>query len=402
MLMSVSALVTSCIAVVSFQAPKIRDSSGVRVVENAAPMLANAWRVPAQPLAQIGVTAGDPAQELYRVAGVVLLTTDVVVVANGGTNELRWYSPEGRHIRTVGGSGGGPGEFSMLSEVFGLPGDSVAAYDVRARRLTVFDSAGQFVRSQQVPPDPTFLYPSLTHRFGDGTYLAVTGSISLGDHGPTRVERLPFGVYRFVPASGRIEEIASYPGLEVIIGPTGGMTQDGTVLVGRNRRAFGRNTTVTGYADGWIVADNDRPELQYWSATAGLRIIARWHVEPQPTTRADIETYKKALFERSDDPAWRRRMEAAWAAWPDPPNTKPYFGDQMQVDPAGNVWIQEFIGPEGGGNTWSVLDASGRWLVDVVLPSHHRVLAVGDDRIVLLQRTELDVEVLSVHEIQKR
>jgi hypothetical protein len=289
----------------------------------------------------------------------------------------------------------------MLTTVFRFPGDSVAAFDVRARRLSVFDSTGEFVRSQQVPADAALRYPSLTHRFGDGTFLTVSGGMPIGDRGPTRVERLPFDVYRFTPDSDRVEVLARYPGLEVVIGPTSGISPDGTVPIGRNRRAFGRNTTIAGHADGWIVGDNAIPELQYWTRGGGLRTLARWRGEPRPTTRAEIEAYKITLVERYDDGARRRRMEAAWAAWPDPPSTKPYFGDEMHVDPTGNVWVREYIGPRERSNAWSLLDSSGVWLVEVVLPPHDRILAVGDDRVVVLHRTPLDVEIISVYEIER-
>jgi hypothetical protein len=392
------ALNTAALPIQSFQ---IRDSLGIRIVVNTEPAQAEAWSVAREPLAEIGVVAGDPAHELYRVVGAVVLSTGVVVVANGGSNDLRWYSPSGDHLRTVGATGGGPGEFRMLTTVFRFPGDSVAAFDVRARRLSVFDSTGEFVRSQQVPADAALRYPSLTHRFGDGTFLTVSGGMPIGDRGPTRVERLPFDVYRFTPDSDRVEVLARYPGLEVVIGPTSGISPDGTVPIGRNRRAFGRNTTIAGHADGWIVGDNAIPELQYWTRGGGLRTLARWRGEPRPTTRAEIEAYKITLVERYDDGARRRRMEAAWAAWPDPPSTKPYFGDEMHVDPTGNVWVREYIGPRERSNAWSLLDSSGVWLVEVVLPPHDRILAVGDDRVVVLHRTPLDVEIISVYEIER-
>jgi len=289
-----------------------------------------------------------------------------------------------------------------LASVFKFPGDSVAAYDVRAQRLSLFDPAGQFVRSEQVPANETPRYPTLTHRFPDGTFLAISDFVGAGGSGPTRVERLPSDVYRFWSQGGRLEVLSRHPGLEVVIGPTSATGRSGSVRVGLNFRAFGRNTTVAGYGDGWIVGDNARPELQYWTLSSGVRILARWRVEPQPTTRADIEAYKTTLFERYDDPARRRRMEAAWAAWPDPPRTKPYFGDEMYVDAEGNVWVREYVGPGDSGNTWSVLDSAGVWLVDVVLPSHDRILALGADRVVVLQRTPLDVEFVSIYEIEKR
>jgi hypothetical protein len=289
----------------------------------------------------------------------------------------------------------------MLSDVFNMAGDSVATFDLRARRLSVFDSSGEFVRSKPVPADAALRMPRLIHQFLDGSFLAVSGGFEIGDQGPTRVERLPFDVHRFEPNTGTVARLAPFPGLEVVIGPTSATGPNGAALIARNTRAFGRNTTVVGYGDGWVVGDNENPALQYWTRSGGVRVVARWRTGPRPTTRSDVEEYKRILLERHDDPSRRRRMETAWDAWPAPPRTKPYFGDEMHADPAGNVWVREFAAPNGGANGWSVIDGSGVWLVDVVLPTHDRILAVGDDCVVVLQRTPMDVEIISILEIEK-
>lgn len=95
----------------------VRDSSGVRIVESPAPTWGRAlpWTVSAEPIVTIGTVEGDAAYQLHRVGAALRLSDGRIVVANNGSSDLRYYDSAGRHVRTVGRRGEGPGEFSMLS-----------------------------------------------------------------------------------------------------------------------------------------------------------------------------------------------------------------------------------------------------------------------------------------------
>lgn len=111
-----------------------------------------------EPVVTIGVVEGDEAHQLYHVVGSVRLADGRVVVANGGSSELRFFDANGRFIRAVGGRGGGPGEFAWLTGLYGHGSDSLLAVD-GAGRLSVFDTAGTFARLaalDSVSGDPTF------------------------------------------------------------------------------------------------------------------------------------------------------------------------------------------------------------------------------------------------------
>jgi hypothetical protein len=111
------------------QAHTSRDSAGVTIVENrrGAWGRRDSWRLSQTPLLDIGVCEGDPSYELFDAHSSVRLTDGTIVVANGGTQELRWYDATGTFVRSVGRSGGGPGEFTSLDDIALLGGDSVAA-----------------------------------------------------------------------------------------------------------------------------------------------------------------------------------------------------------------------------------------------------------------------------------
>jgi hypothetical protein len=86
----------------------VRDSGGVRIVENTSPqwLESQQWRLTEEPIVDIG--GGDTAEEqLHRVRGAARLSDGRIVVADGGSQELRFYAPSGEHERSAGGRGGG-------------------------------------------------------------------------------------------------------------------------------------------------------------------------------------------------------------------------------------------------------------------------------------------------------
>jgi hypothetical protein len=91
----------------------VRDSAGIRIVENhlpggAAPIYAELGA----PDLEIGVVDGDPAYSFTNVVGVRALPDGGFLVAEGPARELRLFDGNGRHVRSIGRAGDGPGEFS--------------------------------------------------------------------------------------------------------------------------------------------------------------------------------------------------------------------------------------------------------------------------------------------------
>lgn len=116
------------------------------------------WRLSDEPLVQIGVVAGDPVYELHRATSSIRQSDGRIVVADVGSREIRAFGPDGRHAWTAGGRGEGPGEFRWLGRVLPFAGDSLIIHDFAGDRLTVFDSDGQFGRTDSLnrSHDPDF------------------------------------------------------------------------------------------------------------------------------------------------------------------------------------------------------------------------------------------------------
>ncbi|MDP2954906.1 MAG: hypothetical protein Q8N53_00680 [Longimicrobiales bacterium] len=105
------------------------------------------WEALAPPDVLIGREAGPDSVLLFDVQAAVTLATGAIAVANAGSYEIRYYDPDGGFVRATGRRGDGPGEFRFLRYLARLPEDSILAFDRGNQRVSVFDPAGQFVRS---------------------------------------------------------------------------------------------------------------------------------------------------------------------------------------------------------------------------------------------------------------
>ena len=126
-----------------------RDSAGILIVENARPPDASrlGWRIGPEPDVSIGVLEGEEPYMLHWVADATKLPDGRIVVANGGTQEVRVFDADGQHLTAWGGDGGGPREFMSLVGVGRWPGDSIAAWYAGNLGISIFDYEGVFART---------------------------------------------------------------------------------------------------------------------------------------------------------------------------------------------------------------------------------------------------------------
>src|SRR6185295_5033329 len=118
-----------------------RDSAGVRVVASARPLwrAGRGWRVDSLPAVEFRAGPSGPPREVL--AGVLLPSGDVVV-ADGGSQELRWYDGSGQYLRSARGDGTPGGEFGTLSALAGLDDGGVLAWDGASLRSVRFAADG--------------------------------------------------------------------------------------------------------------------------------------------------------------------------------------------------------------------------------------------------------------------
>jgi hypothetical protein len=367
----------------------VRDSAGIRVVENRAPMPGTlSWQVSPTPRVEIGTLQGDDVYQLFQVGGVVSLTDGTIVVANGGTHELRFYDREGRFLRSAGREGEGPGEFRGVGRVAQV-GDSIVAYDWGLSRISVFDSSGQHVRSARVKWQSEGSAEALGV-FGDGRWLFSTGFSFV----PSEVSKVVRDTSDYVILSreGEFEHwIGRFPRVEFFVMST---AQQGRA----SSRVFGRTTFHAVSERHAYIGATDRYEIFRYTSEGELDQIVRKEHEPLAVTDEDVAERKRERLEEASS-NWRPTLERMYLDMPIP-TTMPAFAG-LCVDASGNLWVLEYARPSDDRRRWTVFVPDGRALGTIDTPPRLQVHQIGDDFVLGTSRDELGVEHVQVYELTK-
>ncbi|HEV2735173.1 MAG TPA: hypothetical protein VGV85_10055, partial [Longimicrobiaceae bacterium] len=234
--------------------PVVRDSAGVKIVENSAPAWGEGqgWRLAAEPALDIGMLDGPPQYQLGRVTGAVRLGDGTVVVGDDQSKDLRFFDRAGRHVRTVGREGGGPGEFKAVGSLAAL-GDSLVVGDYNNRRVTVFAPDGKLVRAVPLDAAGSQSFTLPVGYFGDGSVLVSSAGVFDGGS-ESGVSRDSITYLRLAAAGGAPREVGRFVGSEMFVQSGGG-----AVMVGP--RAFGRSAEVTVVPDGFFYGSSDTYQI---------------------------------------------------------------------------------------------------------------------------------------------
>lgn len=102
---------------------------------------------------RVGDDESGEAYEFTNIVGVALSPEALVHVMQQREQGVRVFDARGRHVRTIGRDGGGPGEFRGLAAI-GFLGDTLWSYDSSLRRLSYFAADGTFLTSEATTPMP--------------------------------------------------------------------------------------------------------------------------------------------------------------------------------------------------------------------------------------------------------
>lgn len=379
----------------------VRDSAGIRVVENREAIDSAVWTI-GEPLLSIGVVEGEPAYELRDVVGAVMLGDGRIVLANSGSEELRWFDAEGRHIRSTGREGEGPGEFRSLESIFRYGPDSIVVYDRSLRRISVFDTAGRHGRVVSIASPGRNWTPSLVTPFTDGTLLVAVQ--------PPFAPAATGGVYRAVgtvhhiSATGEVlDSVASFAGPEIATGSPGGRP----VVVGL---PFGRSGSVAGNDAGVVVSDGGPISYDVFSPDGKLTTRVRLEIAPRLLTKTETDAYMAERMKRAQEQGIPEilEMERTLAELMQFPETYPGIA-ALYLDAAGNVWTEEarlademYLSGYELVRRYRIFNAEGRHTGSMSLPAGTRPLEIGEDWILLRAIDDLGVEYVRLHPLVRR
>lgn len=375
-----------------------RDSAGIAIVENGPLAAAPVWSVPDSPLVSLGGQPGDPGHDLNRVVAGRFLPGGRILVAEGGSAQLRVFDSTGRFLHAVGRQGSGPGEFASYVGLVPSAGDSLLTVD-GAQRYSVFGPDLSFVRSFRVERHPSYRFATVWGRMTDALVgLAVDwdSAVATGT-----VHRSPLRFLRLDLEGRYLGVLLIAPGIERrrILTSEGGRS-----FPADDEFGFGRQTVWAVTADGMVLGTDERFELRVVGDTGALQRIIRVQEAPVPVTQADRDAHIERRLEpirnwRPASPAMReeqeRRIRAAVFS-----DRFPFYGAITPGD-GGTLWVQRYQRPSDRHYDYVVFDSVGRVAATVRLPDRVRPFLFASDRVLARWQDEDDVEYVRVYPIRR-
>lgn len=367
-----------------------------------AAQLAAPIHVEARALLDIGgANAVGPAQ-LARVRGVMRLAGGVIVVADAGSSELRYFTAAGGHIRTAAGRGSGPGEVEGFDAAVAVD-DSIYAFDQRGP-LVVFDSGGRYVRRIELgenPPGMTFGWPRGVMR--GGAVAGLRWRMTIRTLGELQADSTLLVVKA---ASGGEERVlARYPRWEGFELRAGARPAP---------RAFSGDVVLATAARELCAGFSRTFDITCRDAAGRLtRRITMPNAE-RPVTEAMRSGLRRALGGIAPDGSQRlqgapRTAREALARSMEFARTLPEFS-RLLIARDDRLWVRiaepEDFFPRWGGSParvasrWRLFERSGERTRDVILPASFDLFDAGADWVLGVQWDEDDAEHVVMYRLQ--
>lgn len=322
------------------------------------------------------LAASEPPLEFSFVTSVAVDSKGRIYVADRFIKAITVLNQDGSPLTQIGREGDGPGEFRFVWQLYALPGDSLATYDLDQGRLTVFTPEAFGVAytlsfPQAAPrlgvPNGVLLFPDQRKIVAQYFRTFRPGQDPRGDYNPEQVVHVLN--WDGTPERTSVLTLAAPQSL---VWRQGGR-------VGIALFPFGWPARIVRGPDGRLYyGKGDSLQIEIFDL-AGQRIgtYSRSYTPPR-ITRRDLEWAETQVSER-----FRRALkEAAPERWP--------AFRQFTVDDKGRMWIG-LETPRGQPTVWTIVDASGEMLCRSVLPEDLEIKLVKGDRVFGVLKDELEV-----------
>lgn len=351
-----------------------RDSAGIAIVANTAPLWSQGrgWVVGESALVEISAV-GAPQTALR-------LSDGRIVVADGRAVGLRYFSADGRELYTVGGPEDGPGAIRSLYHLDLGVADTLVAFDLAQGKELFFDPNGAYAGAVTITRSLT---PAGSNGFvpkglaPDGRYLLQRDEAPFpfpGEPGNLRADstRL-FWLARtgvLADSSGRL-----------VAGEVFGFALTGARgerIVAPLARPMAPALHVASGRDRVWIGDGGSWEVRGLGNTGEVERIIRLPLAIDPLTPALRDTFiarYRDQVRRAGGNALQQQFAAGIADAPFP-DRFPAYGDILAGEDS-TLWLLHVSQAEDAPTTWSVIDPDGRWLGEVTLPARFRPTAVG-------------------------
>jgi hypothetical protein len=369
--------------------PTVRDSAGVRIVENAQAPLGE-WHLGTSPLFTLGWGSEDP--KLTWVQSGRVLPDGGALVADFGDKSIFRVGPDGSIVATWGREGEGPGEYQGLDAML-LRGDSVLVSDRRLMRVTLLSLDGEVLATRPLP----------------GAVLHEVSSV-LADG---RILLIPGNAYSYVTEMRQEWVFERQP---IIAAALDAVTVDTLVQLPHLRRWYGSRGAspgavsvrgrAGGFADGFAWSRADQPEVRWYDGRGRLVQIARWNEVPvalTPEWRTRLaRNYEEAIRSRNADEKFVAARLAEFEEGLDRHEGPLPYWDSFLVDRQGNAWLREYSLPGEPSARWRVITRDGTFVGWIDVPNVASILDITSDRVLAVRLDEFDVSAVVMFQLSRR
>lgn len=371
------------------------DSAGVRIVTSDPATFTAACTLSEAPIFSVGDDESDDMQWFSSVRGVGRLSDGSVAVADRTSAEVRIFGPDGRHLRSMGRHGEGPGEFQDPFVLWVLPGDTIWVGDYRPYRFVVFTAEGEWVRNVMLDP----IYPNPSRGGG-----VLDNGVSVNSIG-----RRPRG-RDFTKPDTSVVEVHDRDGNRVGVlsrlptrrlGPapdTEAYNYYIGVLFDPVARVDARERTIA-------LAHTATPEVRLLDEAFNLRSIVRWRVPDQEVTPDDVRIWREEFVRRRSTGAniWDDDYDGPMISPARPVADVMPAISNLQVGRDGRLWVWPYRRPGAGPTRAMAFSRDGEFLCHLERPGEAAGFSVwefGADYALGVSASDLGIETVVMHELR--
>lgn len=366
----------------SGSAPIAVDSAGVRVVTSDPRNSGTYCTLSDEPTLTLGVMDGEEPYMFNWVRGANRLSDGSIAVMNNSSGEIRVFGADGRHLRSMGGKGEGPGEFRIGRFIWVLPGDTLWVGDYRPWRYHVYASNGEYLRTVEIKPG--YFNASL-----GGGVLDNGTSVNMRDDSHLR-RALDFGepMPRYVEAHASdgsvVGELARLEAERE--GTWDGAGVSLSTLFDPRPSVHARGTTIA-------IATSREPEIRLLDEQLRLRRIVRWEDPEREVTRAHVEAFRNGVIERRggrDSEDWRPTDDAVISDRRPVADVFPTV-NTVKIGRDGRLWVYPYRKPDADEDWWA-FGTDGEFQCRLDHPAEVTIYEFGADYLLGVHSDELGVE----------
>lgn len=90
---------------------------------------------------------GEKYDMIFRPQSFIVDQNENIYISDFQDQSIKVFDPGGKHIKTIGRKGEGPGEFLYIGNLTFLPDGRLMVMDINVNRLSLFDSDGKYINS---------------------------------------------------------------------------------------------------------------------------------------------------------------------------------------------------------------------------------------------------------------